>query len=79
MRETVSLVESGTTFEPEMSNREVVIAAPDICFEQARRVCQRLATAGPGLRLRLTGASNGIDRVGDVGSSGSRYCGQAQS
>ncbi len=61
--EAVSLVESGTTFDPVTSTREVVVAAPDICFGHAQRVCQRLADAGPRLRLRTTGASNGVDRL----------------
>ncbi len=66
--EVVSLVESGTTFDPGTSPREVVVAAPDICFGHAQWVCQRLAQAGPNLRLRTTGASNGVDRLiqGDV-------------
>lgn len=66
--ELVSLVESGTTFYPATSTREIVIAAPDICFGHAQRICQRLADAGPMLRMRITGASNGVDRLirGDI-------------
>ena len=58
--EVVSLVESGTTFDPSTSPREVVVAAPDICFGHVLRVGQRLANAAPRLRLRSTGASNGV-------------------
>lgn len=61
--EAVSLVDSGTTFDPIRSTRELVVAAPDICFGQAQRLCKYLAQAGPKLRLRTTGASNGVDRL----------------
>lgn len=61
--EAVSLVESGTTFDPKNTTREAVVAAPDICFGHATQVCRRLAQAGPELRLRMTRASNGVSRL----------------
>ena len=61
--DAAGIVERGTRFDPEQSEREIVIGCFDLIMPLAGQICESLKTLGPNLSFRITDARSGNTRL----------------